>query len=99
VTNLIAVACLDPLYAQGFAFEESIRVPLIIQDPRMPKSMVGKRNDEFTLNIDLAPTILNAAHIPIPEVMQGRDMSRLYRTIDPVDAAKLKWRQEFFYEW
>jgi arylsulfatase len=61
--------------------------------------MVGKRNDDFTLNIDLAPTILNAAHIPIPDVMQGRDMSRLYRTTDPAEAAKLKWRQEFYYEW
>jgi arylsulfatase len=65
----------------------------------MPQSMVGKRNDDFTLNIDLAPTILNAAHIKIPEVMQGRDMSRLYRTTDPAEAAKLKWRQEFYYEW
>ena len=65
----------------------------------MPKSMIGKRNDDFTLNIDLAPTILNAAHIPIPKVMQGRDMSRLYRTTSPEERQKLRWRDEFYYEW
>ncbi|KAG7342576.1 arylsulfatase [Nitzschia inconspicua] len=38
-------------------FEESIRVPLIIHDPRMPAEKRGKLDDRFTLNIDLAETI------------------------------------------
>ncbi|CAB9507994.1 Extracellular sulfatase SULF-1 [Seminavis robusta] len=84
------------LAEKWFAYEESIRVPLIIQDPRMPKTKVGQRNDDFTLSIDLAPTILSAAKIPVPTVMQGRDMSQLYRSSIPNE---LQWRDEFYYEW
>ena len=73
----------------------------------MPKDMVGKSNDDFTLNIDLAPTILSAAGIPVPSVMQGRDMSELYQaqpqsaSSDGVISRKLgrAWRDEFYYEW
>ena len=57
----------------------SIRVPLIIKDPRMAPEFKGTKNDEFTLNIDLAATILSAAGLqPLPSMM-GRDMSVLYR--------------------
>jgi len=86
------------LAEKWYPFEESIRVPLVIQDPRMPESHIGTRNDDFTLNIDLAPTILSAANIPIPRFMQGRDISQLYlpqqKRRQPTD-----WRQDFFYEW
>ncbi len=44
-----------------YPHQESIRVPLIIHDPRMPKDKRGTTNDDFTLNVDLAPTILAAA--------------------------------------
>ena len=54
----------------------------------------GTTNDEFTLNIDLAPTILGAAGIQTPEKMMGRDMAPLY--LSPEDSAD--WRDEFFYE-
>merc|ERR1740124_1117450 len=62
-----------------YPHQESIRVPLIIKDPRMSPNHVGTTNDDFTLNIDLAPTILGAAGLePLPSMM-GRDMSILYR--------------------
>lgn len=76
-----------------YPHQESIRVPLIIQDPRMPEAKQGKTNDEFTLNVDLAPTILAAAKIPAPNTMQGSDVAPLY-----LSATKPTWRQEFFYE-
>eukprot|EP00984_Skeletonema_dohrnii_P018598 scaffold8718_cov110-Skeletonema_dohrnii-CCMP3373.AAC.2 len=76
-----------------YPHQESIRVPLIIHDPRMADSVKGTTNDEFTLNIDLAPTILRAAGIPVPDKMHGRDMSELYLSPDRTD-----WRKEFFYE-
>jgi arylsulfatase A-like enzyme len=76
-----------------YPHQESIRVPLIIHDPRMPKKMLGKTNAEFTLNVDLAPTILAAAGIDTPTTMQGRDISPLY-----LSKEKPEWRQEFFYE-
>ena len=74
-------------------FEESIRVPLIIYDPRMPLEKRGTIDDSFTLNIDLAETILGAAGVTPPQVMQGRDITDLYlrRNTAP-------WRDEFYYE-
>ena len=61
-----------------YPHQESIRVPLIIKDPRMDEEFKGTLNDEFTLNIDLTATILNAAGLePLPSMM-GRDMSELY---------------------
>lgn len=80
------------LAGKWFPHQESIRVPLIIKDPRIPKDKVGSINDDFTLNIDLASTILGAAGVKQPSVMQGRDISDLYLKADP------KWRDEFFYE-
>jgi arylsulfatase len=81
-----------------YAFEESIKVPLIIKDPRMPVARQGTTNGEFTLNIDLAPTVLSAANLKIPEVMQGRDMAPLYMKHKST-AAAASWRKDFFYEW
>lgn len=76
-----------------YPYQESIRVPLIIRDPRMQAARRGTTNDEFTLNADLAPTILSATGITAPKTMQGRDISPLYLAANKVD-----WRQEFFYE-
>ena len=44
----------------------------------MPLRRRGTRNHDFTLNVDLAPTILSASQIPIPSHMQGRDIAQLY---------------------
>lgn len=76
-----------------YPYEESIRVPLIIRDPRMAKTRVGTTLDVFALNVDLAPTILAAAGIPAPATMQGRDLAPLH-----VSDADPEWRPEFFYE-
>ena len=77
-----------------YPHQESIRVPLIIKDPRMPDGMKGKTNDDFTLSVDLAPTILGAAGVVPPKTMQGTDMSVLYLPTDE----SMRWRTEFFYE-
>ena len=76
-----------------YPYEESIRVPLIVLDPRMPKTKTGFTNDEFVLNVDLAPTILRACKINAPKNMQGRDFAQLYLEDNIKD-----WRQDFFYE-
>lgn len=76
-----------------YPFEESIRVPLIVRDPRMAPQKRGFTNDDFTLNVDLAPTILAAAGIAAAATMQGRDIARLY-----LAAEKPEWRNDFFYE-
>ena len=72
------------LAGKWYPYQESIRVPLIIYDPRMPLSKRNTLEDSFTLNIDLATTILGAAGIttPHPE-MQGRDIADLYLPPNP----------------
>jgi arylsulfatase len=75
-------------------FEESIRVPLIIHDPRLPKEARGALNDHFTLNVDLATTILGAAGLEPSTNMQGRDIADLYLP----RASAAPWREDFFYE-
>ena len=76
-----------------YPHEESIRVPLIVRDPRMTEGMRGETDGRFALNIDLAPTILAVAGIEAPERMQGRDLGALYSGVEVND-----WRTEFFYE-
>lgn len=76
-----------------YPYEESIRTPLIVRDPRMPAAQRGQTNDDFTLNVDLAPTFLAAAGIAAPARMQGRDLSSLYLASNAP-----AWRTEFFYE-
>jgi len=76
-----------------YPYEESIRTPLIVRDPRMPAAQRGQTNDDLTLNVDLAPTFLAAAGIAAPARMQGRDLSSLYLASNAP-----AWRTEFFYE-
>lgn len=66
---------------------------MIVRDPRMKKERIGTLSDDFTLSIDLAPTILGAAGLPTPDVMHGQDFSPLY-----TQERDVSWRKEFFYE-
>jgi arylsulfatase A-like enzyme len=76
-----------------YPYEESIRVPLIVRDPRLPAAKRGATNDAFVLNADLAPTILSATGSKVPAGMQGKDFATLY-----LAARRPAWRDEFFYE-
>ncbi|MEX2171104.1 MAG: sulfatase [Pirellulales bacterium] len=76
-----------------FAHEASIRVPLIIYDPRMPRDQAGKVREEFALNIDLAPTVLDFAGLEPSEGMQGVSLKPIVEGQTPSD-----WRTEFYYE-
>lgn len=69
---------------RGFAgkwlmHDPSIRIPLIVYDPRMPQKRAGQVLNEPVLNLDLAPTILELAKLPVPEKMQGRSFAPLMR--------------------
>lgn len=76
-----------------YPYEEAIRVPLIVHDPRLPISRRNSYNNEFVLNIDIAPSIISAAGAVIPAEIQGADFSALY-----LSRKTPKWRQEFYYE-
>ncbi|MBC9795735.1 sulfatase family protein [Sinomicrobium weinanense] len=79
------------LAGKWYGYEESIRVPLIIYDPRLKGKDRGVTSSKIALNIDIAPTILGLAGVPAPGNMQGVD---LYSQVK----GKVPERQEFFYE-
>jgi arylsulfatase A-like enzyme len=73
-------------------YEESIRVPLVVFDPRADESLRGRRSAEMALNVDLAPTLLELAGVPVPAAMQGQSWV-------PVLADKAATlREDWFYE-
>jgi arylsulfatase A-like enzyme len=74
------------------AYEPSIRVPLLIYDPRLDSDQQGRVLTQTALNIDLPETILELAGIEIPESMQGRSLVPLLNGDNP------DWRNEFFIE-
>jgi arylsulfatase len=76
-----------------YPYEESIRVPLIVRDPRLPAARRGLVTDVLGLNIDVAPTVVAAAGAVVPPVMQGQDLARTY-----LEGAPPPLRDEFFYE-
>jgi N-acetylglucosamine-6-sulfatase len=59
-------------------YEPSIRVPLILRGPGVPR---GERVSELVANIDLAPTILDAAGAQPQRVLDGRSLLPLARDV------------------
>jgi N-acetylglucosamine-6-sulfatase len=55
------------------AYEESIRVPLLVRYPKMIEA--GTTRDQMALNVDIAPTLLELADAPIPKEMHGRTLA------------------------
>ena len=72
-------------------YEASIRVPLIVHCPDLFAG--GQRRSEMLLNIDIAPTLLEAGGAPIPESMHGRSFHGL------LTGASSEWRDAFLYEY
>ena len=72
--------------------EHSIRVPMIINDPRQPVSARGRTLDNMVLNVDITPTILTLAGVDIPETYHGESLTAFYNQTPP------KWRSSIFLE-
>lgn len=74
-------------------FEESIRVPLIVYDPRLPEDQRGRVTDAMALNVDLPSTFLDWAGVEIPDGYQGASLRPVIESDTPDD-----WRTETFHE-
>ncbi len=83
------------LYAKWSPYEQSLRVPFIVYDPR-PQAQKGLVRDEMVLNLDVAPTLLDLAGVKVPEVMDGKSLLPLISSASPVESRD--WRAEFFFE-
>ena len=71
------------------AYEESLRIPFVIGGA----NLTPRRVSAMALNLDLAPTALDLAGLPVPAEMQGRSLVKLLRG----EAAPL--RESFLYEY
>ena len=83
---------------RGFAgkwshYEESLRVPLIIYDPRNIKKEKNRISEELVLNIDIPSTILDYAGVKTPKAYQGQSMVPLVNN-ENIPA----WREDFVCE-
>jgi N-acetylglucosamine-6-sulfatase len=70
-------------------FEEAVRVPLMIRGPGVPVGQVG----QLVLNIDLAPTLLELAGVPVPDSVDGRSLAPFLRGESPAS-----WRTDVLLE-
>lgn len=80
------------LAGKWYGHEESIRVPFIVYDPRLSQKYRGQKLEQMALNIDVAPTILDFAGLPIPSTVQGESVLPLLKE-NPTN-----WREGFLFE-
>ncbi|WGH74975.1 sulfatase [Tenacibaculum tangerinum] len=75
------------------AYENSMKIPMLIRYPKKIKS--GTVINQYALNIDLAPTILELAGVEKPNYMQGESM------VNILDESKEHedWRKSFMFEY
>jgi hypothetical protein len=99
-TNTIVVYTSDQGFFLGdhgwfdkrFMYEESLRMPLLIRWPGHIKP--GTTQDAMVMNIDFAPTLLEAAGATVPGDMQGRSF------FAALEGKRLKnWRTSFYYRY
>ena len=72
-------------------YEPSIRVPMMVRYP--PRIAAGGASDKMVLNLDIAPTMLDLAGVPIPADMQGKSMLPL------MEGKNVPWRKDWLYEY
>lgn len=74
-------------------FDNALRVPLIIADPRAPESQQNQATEAMALNLDLPATFLDWAGVDVPERYQGHSLKPIVDGSKPAD-----WRTETFHE-
>lgn len=79
-------------YDKRFMYEESLRMPFLIQYPR--ELPAGTVSDAMVLNIDFAPLLLDYAGVQIPASMQGRSFRPILRG-EKVE----NWRTSMYYRY
>ena len=78
-------------FDKRFMYEESFRTPMVMRYPGKIKP--GSRSDELVMNLDIAPTILEAAGVAVPKDMQGQSFLPL------VTNKNAKGREAMYYHY
>lgn len=101
LTNTYVIFTSDNGYHMGqhrllpgkyLGYEEDIRVPLVVRGPQTP---AGVALPHLSGIIDLAPTLVEIAGLPIPSYVDGRSLLPLWAPDPP---AAREWRQAFLFE-
>lgn len=73
------------------AYEESIRIPLLMRYPKLIKP--GSTLAEMALNIDIAPTVLQLGGAPIPANVHGKSL------VPILEGKPVQWRRTALFEY
>ena len=80
------------MFDKRFMYEESLRMPFLV---RWPDAITASAtSSSMALNVDFAPTFLEAAGLPVPADMQGRSLLPVLRGRAPAD-----WRTSMYYRY
>jgi arylsulfatase A-like enzyme len=80
------------LYDKRLMYEPAIRVPMLLRCPaRLAAGQVDTTH--LVLNLDIAPTLLALAGVPVPPGMHGRSWLPLLEGEEPA------WREAFLYQY
>ena len=63
-----------------FLYDETIHVPLVL---KLPGRTAPRRIEDRVGLVEVAPTVLQVAHLPVPPGMQGKSLLRLARLEQP----------------
>ncbi len=74
------------VFGKNTPYEEALQTPLVISGP----GVASGRDHHLAVQIDLLPTMLELAGVPIPADVDGRSLLPLLRGEDPAD-----WRDSF----
>ena len=79
-------------FDKRWIFEESLRTPLLVRWPGVAKA--GHATRDIVSLLDLAPTILEGAGVPVPAGVHGRSLVPVLKGTTPAD-----WRKSFYYHY
>ncbi len=79
-------------FDKRFMYEESLRMPFLVRWPGQIKP--GAVVKSMILNVDFAPTMLDAAGVKVPADMQGRSFLSILRGRTPKN-----WRSSMYYRY
>ena len=82
--NTVIIFCSDHglfmgqqgLGGKALCYQQTTHVPMIIHNPAALVQSSGRRSDQLVQTIDIAPTMLDYAGIPIPDAFQGKSLRR-----------------------
>jgi len=80
------------LYDKRLMYEPSIRVPMVMRYPgKIAPGTVNTR--QLVLNVDIFPTVLQLAGVPVPAGLHGRSLVPLF------SRARVPWRDAILYSY